>query len=586
MAFNIAPLRFGFEAECLFKADMLSALNATPSDVLAKYLGPTARIADFLGQGTHSQISYRNWNLVDDSTIDADPGFIPAEIISPTFEYPSFSKHLGETFSCIRAYGKTTESCGFHVGISLEGIDLEEKLDVLKMVVFLGESMIAKMFERFDNQYAQLLAPFVSKYLGSFHDIEDHIYDLVQRPLFPVSLNVDSIIPWDKYFSVNFTKIRSNNYIEFRLMGGEGYHMRESDVLAVAKRVGWAVSIACDPNAHVQEYTQKLLAIAKAAPRHNYTAADNIKLAPTTDGYLVSLQDQSGKLSVSFDSVRTQDGAVLHGCSTDHIGGKDWDAVYHLLVSGVGGVKFSIASKPKRELIWALESFLDRQLPKESLLYLVTACPTLFYVYAQSQLKVFSLVRAALTDHTSRAALRRALAKCDTYVVASLYESLRLFPTHVEPNIIVNALNASGADFEEFSVDYLAQGVVGPLDVAEEAFFYIDAASYKYRDIGRILNLMFSTQDAARRLPMEHTESLAQLVLEQCHADFNLEYARDNFLSNLTDSMNKLSTKDMPFLDSLLSIGLAYENNYVVGLARALAGRNVDKSWSTCLGSV
>lgn len=588
-SFNIGAVRLGFEAEAIFNKDYLDGAKLSTADALSKYIPVGQRIQDHLGQGVPRSVSYSIWNLVDDSSIVPDTdSSIPVEIVSPIMDYGKFASSVEGAFRCIRDYADTNESCGLHIGVSLGGVDLAEKLDVLKLIVFIGEAHVAKMFARFDNQYARLLEPFVSDYLGSFHDIEDHIHELVKKPLYPATPNVQTVIPWDKYFSINLTKIQSHNYIEFRLMGGSGYHKRADDVLAVARRVSWAVSIACDPDAHKGEYIKKLSMIAKKPETGKASRA--VMLQPTESGYDVILQapDSAHQRtvggSVTLAAARTSDGALLYASSADHLPLSYRETLYSMLTNGVGGVRFSIARNSKRELFWVLEEFLEGVYDQRDLLYLITACPSILYVFSSASDELIDRLNPMLVVHSTRAAIRRALAKLDLATCLPLHVALGVFPTHTDPAVIANVLHSTGTDLSAFH--YSSE--MRPFSDSTETAFFLDVTAHLSGDLGSVMKALVSVADAAviadpTKFPVHHSASLAQLLLAQCHKDFDLTDARQNYLSPLTDLMSKLTVDQFPLLAQLFELGGAYQSHFMLGLAHAMYGRNVDKSWVSCL---
>ena len=590
---RLGNIRLGFEAECFIDQRKLDNVHLDTGTALSQFVGSGKRINDQLGEGKLQHPNYSHWNLTDDSTIiTPNTSSTGVEIISPILSYPQFSSSVDNVFSFISSFGGTNESCGFHIGVSLDGVDLSEKLDLLKLVVFIGEAHIAEMFARFDNQYAQLLEPFVSDYLSSFHDIEDQIKELVKRPLYSVSSSAEYVIPWDKYFSFNFTKIKTNNYIEFRLIGCADYHKKIKEVLIVARRLAWAVAIACDPEAHTAEYVNKLLRIAKLPSVPSVSNHIRLKLSggtctvdvpPPADAYARTTQSSH----LIFTAKKISAGSYeLNTCSTDDLSGVYRDSVYYLLTSGVGGnFKFSIDPQADRSVFWVMLSLLDLVTANKALLYLLTACPSLFYVLASdTSSKAFERVKVMSLDSTTAIALRRALAKCDLTRVVPVYYALNMVPTHIDPARFVAALDSAELSLLDLP-DYSKQvpsAFASPL----ESFVYLDDLAHKYRDLGVLLSVLVSLHPGVLMnndlFPNKDADNLVRILLEQCPAEYDPSYAV-SYLEELASLLQHYTTDDLPFFFHLFDIGVALDHPYVFGLVTALKRYNVDKSWTNCL---
>jgi len=590
---KLGHTRMGFEAECFLDTRKLQSVHLDVGTALSKFVGHHSRINDQLGEGKLQHPNYSYWNLTDDSTIQIpNTSAQGVEVVSPILSYPQFSSSVEHVFDFIDAFGGTNESCGFHIGVSLDGVDLSETLDVLKLVVFIGEAHIAQMFARFDNDYAQRLEPFVSDYLSSFHDVTDQIKELVKRPLYPVSSSTEHVIPWDKYFSFNFTKIKSKNYIEFRLIGGADYHKKAKDVLVVARRLAWAVSVACDPEALKSDYVNKLLRIASLSPISSVSTHVRLKLdgnqchidvPPPSDAYArTALRDH-----LTLSATKSNAGSyAITACSTDDLSGIYRDSLYALLTTGVGGnFKFTISPKADRNVFWIVFSLLDLVSSNKALLYLLTACPSVFYVLASDVTsKAVGRVLALSHDASTAIALRRALAKCNLADVISVYTALHMVPTHMDPSEFLGALVDTGVDILDLP-DY-AKYVPTVFDSALESFSYLDLVAHKYRDLGVILQILTSLNPVllmnSDLFPVDSSSSLARMLLEQCPSDFDPSYAV-SYLPTLVSILQQYTTEDLPIFFHLFDIGVAFERPYIFGLITALKSYNVDKSWTKCL---
>lgn len=571
-------VRVGFEAECIIDKRKLSAHNLTPDSALSIAVGPESTISSHLGKGKqHSGVNYAVWNLMDDDTIIVpNTHSIGVEVISPVLDYLAFSSALDSTFSYIESFGSTDASCGLHLGVSLDGVSLAENLDILKLILFLGEAHIASSFERFDNDYAKRIEPYVATYLSSFHDIEDHIKEIVTRPLYPVTPSVQSVIPWDKFFSLNFTKIESNNYIEFRLIGGKDYHTRTKEILAIARRLSWAVSIACDPNAYKNEYATKLLKFAHSS-KSSVDRSVNIKLVPTGAGsYNVDI-GAPGAIgdvhALSLRTVRHPSGTYgIVSSSDDSLRSAYRDGLYVALTEGVGGaLRLSIDPNAEREVAWICDDLVEAVTNPQRLLYLITACPSLLPILSKdSTAKLMGLAR----DQVTRGAIIRALSKCWINSVFRSYIQLGIVPVTETPNLI-----ASNAQFAQFDLSSLFN--TASLQSPDEMRSLLLSMSCRGGSVAHILKAVVSaTQEP---LVVAQPEDTAELVVSLCNTDNYHGAERADIVDALSKLMRHSPASENRFLFNLFEAGVVYNNQFLLGLAETLSHKNVDKSWTSCL---
>lgn len=575
---KLGHVRIGFEAECILNKSKLSAHGLDIESALSLSVGPEAKINSYLGHGKqHSGVDYSVWNLMDDDTIIAPNSYSECvEIVSPVMDYLQFSSAMSNTFSYIETFGSTNDSCGLHLGVSLDGVSLAENLDILKLILFLGEAHIASSFARFDNDYAKRIEPYVASYLASFHDIEAHIKELVSQPLYPVTPNVQSVIPWDKFFSFNFTKIESSNYIEFRLMGGSDYQKKSKEILAIARRLAWAVSIACDPNAYKNEYATKLLKFAHASRVQADTTA-NIKLVPTgADSYTIEVRahgDVGGGhfLSLPIQRVRAGQYAIVSS-SDDSLRSTYRAGLYSALTEGIGGaLRLSIDINATREVGWICDDLVESVTNPQRLLYLITACPSMLpFLSADSIARLSGLAR----DHVTRGAVQRAFSKCNINRVFKSYVQLGMVPTGATPSVI--AANARAISYD-LSALVSSASLGSPFEVRS----LLLSLCYQTGSVAHVLGAFLTkTTDP---LVVADPENTAEAVISLCSTDNHHGQLRDAVVDALTKLMRHSPAGSNRFLSSLFEIGVVYNNQFILGLADTLSRGNVDKSWIGCL---
>lgn len=190
-----------------------------------------------------------------DFVIEPDQTIDPAgvEIVSPVFDdYDEFEEYLKDVLEMVREQNDyyTNESTGLHINIG--GFD-SDKLDMTKLILFLGETKVSSEFGREITGMARQLIPSIAKKINQLDEITSENYETDIKP------DLDNLIRTSllKYYTINFEKLDSG-YIEFRGMGGTNYEEKQDSIILNVKRMIRAINIASDPNAYRNEFFKKL----------------------------------------------------------------------------------------------------------------------------------------------------------------------------------------------------------------------------------------------------------------------------------------------------------------------------------------
>ena len=186
-------------------------------------------------------------------TIEPDGSIKPqgAEIVSPVFRnLDEALLELEGIFSITDQTIYTNSSTGLHVNIGT--FDFNE-IDVLKLLLFLGEKHVMNVFGRDKNQYTQ---PLIKELLD--HVINNPRFEM-GSPTFEKKIKAlnDFLLSRTKNFSFNVEKLIKHGYLEFRIIGGD-YTDRLDDVKNTINRYIHVVNIASDPTAYKNQYAKKL----------------------------------------------------------------------------------------------------------------------------------------------------------------------------------------------------------------------------------------------------------------------------------------------------------------------------------------
>lgn len=199
---------------------------------------------EFKGAKAHYEAG--DWIVVPDSSIAGENG-VGVEINSPPETLEKALKSLYTMFSWMKAHDiETNISTGLHINVSLPNI---KDVDLVKLVLFLGEKHALAKFGRLGNTYT----------VPQLQRIANKLLDTGKLPTEAdamVKIARDAMST-SKYSSVNIEKLK-DNYLEFRIAGGADYHTEYNKIRETVLRFVSALEIAVDPKAEREQYMKKL----------------------------------------------------------------------------------------------------------------------------------------------------------------------------------------------------------------------------------------------------------------------------------------------------------------------------------------
>ena len=201
----------------------------------------------------------------------------PLEFITPVLDYENFIAVTKKVFIFIAKRGfETNGTTGFHVGISYKDSDKNLEIDPLKLVLFSGEKFLRDLWPRvrYEIQQGRMSSDYVKsnvtqlkKILKKIIYFDDKLDNLDTNDL---AIQIKGWLDeqyrswikmgkpeWrEKHQAINIGRL-DDGYVEFRLMGGEGYENRLSDVEINLKRFTLSLEQSRDPS-NKKEYMKKL----------------------------------------------------------------------------------------------------------------------------------------------------------------------------------------------------------------------------------------------------------------------------------------------------------------------------------------
>lgn len=187
------------------------------------------------------------WGIEPDDSLD-EHGI---EIKSPPTPLPEALEQIEDMFDWIEGgRGHTDNRCGFHIHMSLKGVNnLEKVLDPVKIILFTDEEYIWKLFpDRKSNTYVK--------------SIKDKLKTTGDVTKVDWSKMIDINKAKAKMFSDHFDAISfrdmSSGHIEFRYLGSKDYTKRFKEIKAIIGRYAHNFALATDETYKRKEYFLKL----------------------------------------------------------------------------------------------------------------------------------------------------------------------------------------------------------------------------------------------------------------------------------------------------------------------------------------
>ena len=245
--------KMGFELEMWVpeESDLLivSTQDSSKGDFMATAKMAKDSLEDLLGYSVRiNGESINQWRIVPDGSIQEGGLGCGIEIISPPDPVEDSLGDLKMLFKWMVKHEVVTNSTtGLHLNLSIP--DIKEKLDPLKLILFMGEAHVLKSYDRKLNTYAQ----------EHRADLMAALSEYASKPESASMLKAmaGSALKKMKYRTVNLMKLDAG-YLEFRTAGNTDYHKKLNQVTDDVGRFLTILELACDPEAEKQEYLKKL----------------------------------------------------------------------------------------------------------------------------------------------------------------------------------------------------------------------------------------------------------------------------------------------------------------------------------------
>lgn len=267
-----------YKPELMTEKELMVDLLAEKVDMISSYKVSTQDI--YHAKEKDSSV----WTIEPDGSIKPQG----AEIVSPVFRnLDEALMELEGIFSITDQTIYTNSSTGLHVNI---GTFDHTEIDVLKLLLFLGEKHIMDTFGRDKNEYTQ---PLIRELLDR---IVNNPRLEMSSPTFEKKMKAlnEFLLSRSKNFSFNVEKLIKHGYLEFRIIGGD-YTDRLDEVKNTINRYIRVVNIASNPNAFKNEYVKKLQKLLSSSNYSDYVDSLNDNLTSRITSALMTISNGKWK---------------------------------------------------------------------------------------------------------------------------------------------------------------------------------------------------------------------------------------------------------------------------------------------------
>jgi hypothetical protein len=166
-----------------------------------------------------SELGIAGLKTVEEFTVET-PLKHNGEIITPVWAFRKGVVNLRRIFRWFEKNGiLTDDTCGFHVNLSYKKKEFNYMIDPMRLVLCFNEEKWLKVCKRGNNEYThcyidELIVDSQKRVFAN----EEKVYNWIDKKLEDLS---------DKYRTINIENlVEDNPYVEYRCLGGLGYHLR------------------------------------------------------------------------------------------------------------------------------------------------------------------------------------------------------------------------------------------------------------------------------------------------------------------------------------------------------------------------
>jgi hypothetical protein len=202
------------------------------------------------------------WVIEPDPSISHDSGESGLEIVSPPMPIKAGIDKIKEFVEWAKEYGcYTNSSTGLHMNISVPDFD-PEKLDYVKLALFIGDEYILNQFGRQYNNFAKSAMKNIKQKISTIDsDKLSEYFSSIKKQAAPAVSKLIHKSETEKYTSINV----KDSHVEFRSPGGDYLSKNIDDIINTLVRFAIGLKIATSPDLYKNEYYKKLYKLLSPA---------------------------------------------------------------------------------------------------------------------------------------------------------------------------------------------------------------------------------------------------------------------------------------------------------------------------------
>ena len=340
----------------------------------------TVNVGDFrraVGIKTIKSGGYHSITKPDDAyVIEPDSSLSPTrgkggeglEFVSPPLDIPTMIDQINK----VKAWAKdgnayTNDKTGLHMNISIPGYKLD-KLDFVKLALFLGDKYILEKFGRLGNSYAKSAFDQIASFIKQNPGKANKAVDAMRQNLNTVASKLIHNGYTDKFTSIN-TK---DNRVEFRSPGGNWIDMDTDEVVNTLLRVVYAMNIALHPEMERKEYQKKFAKLLTADKKDEtdtikyFTAFATGNMPRTALVSYIKNAQSKRDFAKKATADRPQDGDIRTAASDNetHVDYEGSDAIVFKIISRMTGQElqsFSVSPRMTYSDVYDIAERMVRQ---------------------------------------------------------------------------------------------------------------------------------------------------------------------------------------------------------------------------------
>lgn len=263
---SAAGMTAGFEAELIFPkynwvqgTDVNAGINRnhsgsskTSNDLIKSFIEETGGFGFGAEIKLEKPFDYSKWTFTKDTSLDSDVGY---EIVSPVMSLQQCGEVLPKFFDWAKKAGATASSdTGFHMSVAMPNHD-SEKLDYIKMALFLGDEYVLNQFRRVNNRFTK---PAINLIKNKLTEYPEDTIKYLNTLRIKTNDFIESTIIQSEGFGKHVSINPKEKYVEVRSAGNTNYIDDIQKLQNTLLRYAYALNLAMNPEAEKEEYLKKL----------------------------------------------------------------------------------------------------------------------------------------------------------------------------------------------------------------------------------------------------------------------------------------------------------------------------------------